>query len=137
MAKSTKTGTGKKRGNPNFVLGNRLGAAPLSEGEQTVTIAGRLPESLKAQFDALPGTASQKLRQAVELLLQHQQSQNIPDPEASAETTVFAPVIQENNLLVLGATQTLSLQQWQQIVQNERQERIDRFLFGTIDASGS
>ncbi|MGA7932779.1 MAG: hypothetical protein WCA35_04305 [Kovacikia sp.] len=62
-----------KRGNPNFTKGNRQGvllAPPCIEGEPTFAIATRLPLSLKQKFDALPGSNSQKLRHAVELLIQ-------------------------------------------------------------------
>jgi hypothetical protein len=63
----------RKRGNPNFTEGNRLGVLlkpPVVEGEKTAQIATRIPLSLKAKFDALPGSVSEKLRNAVELLIQ-------------------------------------------------------------------
>jgi hypothetical protein len=66
----------RARGNPNFVKGNKIGhrlAPPVLEGEATFMIGFRLPESLKSQFDLVPGTPTQKLRQAVELLIAHHQ----------------------------------------------------------------
>ncbi|MBC8121432.1 MAG: hypothetical protein H7Y22_06285 [Gemmatimonadaceae bacterium] len=68
----------RRRGNPNFIKGNRLGVglpAPIAEGEKTERVSTRLPTSLKAQFDALPGTASEKLRQAVEIYVQQAEAQ--------------------------------------------------------------
>lgn len=52
----------KKPGNPNFTAGNRVGvllSEPLT-GERTIPVSTKLPASLKAEFDELPGTPSQK-----------------------------------------------------------------------------
>lgn len=68
----------RKRGNPNFTEGNRFGVAlpaPLEEGEKTERVSTRLPAGLKEKFDALPGSASEKLRTAVELLIQQSEHQ--------------------------------------------------------------
>jgi hypothetical protein len=70
--------TKRKRGNPNFTEGNRFGVAlpaPLEEGEKTERVSTRLPAGLKEKFDALPGSASEKLRNAVELLIQQSEHQ--------------------------------------------------------------
>jgi hypothetical protein len=74
----------RPRGNPNFASGPQahdVGEAtrfcpPLVPGESTVLISGRLPQSLKAKFDEIPGTVSEKIRLAIELLIEHHQEQD-------------------------------------------------------------
>jgi hypothetical protein len=69
------TGEKKKKrgpGNPNFVKGHEIGNrlhSKLSETESTVLVATKIPESLKAKLDTLPGTNSEKVRQAIELFI--------------------------------------------------------------------
>lgn len=129
------------KSNPYFITDNRNGKAspqPIIEGEASGRISTRLRLSVKAQFDALPGTASQKLRQAVDLLLQKQQSENMLDIDVNAKSTEFSSVVQEDNLLVLATPkQTLSAEQWQQLIQNERQERLNSFAFDPTQSSDS
>jgi hypothetical protein len=64
----------KKRGpgNPNFVAGHEIGNRlhpKLSKTEKTVLVSTKIPESLKAKLEALPGTNSEKVRRAIELLI--------------------------------------------------------------------
>jgi hypothetical protein len=64
-----------KTGAHLFAPGNRAGVLlhpPLKEGEKTKLVAGKIPESLEEQFNALPKlaglTQSQRVRLAVEIL---------------------------------------------------------------------
>jgi hypothetical protein len=41
----------------------------LSKTEKTVLVSTKIPESLKAKLDTLPGTNSEKVRRAIELLI--------------------------------------------------------------------
>jgi hypothetical protein len=127
------------RSSPYFIRDNRNSTAspqPIAEAEASGRISTRLRLSVKAQFDALPGTASQKLRHAVDLLLQKQQSENMPNPDVNAKSTEFSSVVPEGNLLVLAASkQTLSSEQWKQLIQNERQERLNSFVFDPTHSS--